>query len=159
MKQILCHDIDGKLHSVNANKLIFRPSVYGLLIDRRRILLLNQKSGYDFPGGGMEIFETIDQTLQREFWEETGIKIKKTRLIDCASSFFYSDYLKQYFNAILIYYLCKKIGGRLSRNNFDDREKKYALGPQWIELKNITKINFANPINSFKLINQAISYR
>ncbi len=156
MNKVICHDIDGKLHKVNVNKLIFRPSVYGVLIEKGKILLLKQKIGYDFPGGGMELGETLEQTLKREFFEETGLRVKKKQLLDCASSFFYSKRLKKFYHTILIYYSCRKISGYLTNKHFDAHEEKYAIVPEWVDLKKIAKIKFQNAINSVKLIKKAI---
>jgi len=157
MKQIICHDIDRGLYKVSADKLIFRPSVYGILIEKGKILLLKQKRGFDFPGGGMELGETIEQALKREFFEETGLCVKQNQLLNCASSFFYSKRLKKFYNTVLIYYLCGKVSGYLTNKHFDPHEEKYAIAPEWVALKNITKIKFQNAVDSIKLIRKAIN--
>ncbi|MFA6304832.1 MAG: NUDIX domain-containing protein [Patescibacteria group bacterium] len=154
-KQIVCHDMDGNLYKVDSTKLTFRPSVYGILIERNKVLLFNQKNGYDFPGGGFDITETIDQALTREFFEETGLKIKGLQLLSVHSSFYYSRHLQRGYNAVLIYYLCRRISGKLSNSHMDGHEKDYAIGPEWVDLKNIKKIKFQNPVDSVKLIQKA----
>jgi|SRR3989344_1361733 len=88
-KQVVCHDSFNKLYKVDPGKLSFRPSVYAVIIKNGKILLCKQTAGYyDFPGGGIEINETVDEALYREVWEETGFKIKKGKLLDCFTSFF-----------------------------------------------------------------------
>ena len=52
VKKVVCHDINGKLYKLNANRLTFRPSIYGILIKKNKVLLSKQWDGYDFPGGG-----------------------------------------------------------------------------------------------------------
>lgn len=159
MKQIICHDIEGNLYKASPKQLIFRPSVYGVVIEKSKILLLKQKNGYDFPGGGMELAETLEQTLKREFFEETGLRVKKQQLLDCTSSFFYSKRLKKFYNTVLIYYLCRRVSGYLTNKHFDAYEEKYAIGPEWVNLKDVRTIKFQNAIDSIELIRKAIRIR
>ena len=59
-----------------------RVRICGLLADERRILLVRHSGindGNDLwipPGGGLEFGETIHQALQREFLEETHLKVE-----------------------------------------------------------------------------------
>ena len=75
-QEIICHDISDREYAVSPDKFIFRPSVYGVLIEDGKILLSRQWDGYDFPGGGMNIDETLEEALLREFWEETGLRVR-----------------------------------------------------------------------------------
>ncbi|MBI3291176.1 NUDIX domain-containing protein [Candidatus Falkowbacteria bacterium] len=156
-KKIICYHLDGTPQEVNISELRFRPSVYGLLIKDGKILLSKQWDGYDFPGGGIDIDETIDQALEREFWEETGIKVKKDKLVSCESRFFIGIFSKKPFNSILMYYLCQKVGGQLSKDNFAGNEKDYLDMPEWINLKDIDKIKFYNSVDSPAIINKAFN--
>ena len=57
-----------------------RVRVCGLLQEGDRILMINHKGlyGHDFwslPGGGLEFGHSASETLQREFFEECGIKV------------------------------------------------------------------------------------
>ena len=75
-QKIVCHDLYKNKFVVSHKKLAWRPSVYGVLVERNKVLLSKQFSGYDFPGGGVNLTETLDEALKREFFEETGLKIK-----------------------------------------------------------------------------------
>ena len=161
-KKVICHGQYGKLYGINADKLTFRPSIYGILIKKNKILLSKQWDGYDFPGGGAEINETIEEALKREFWEETGLKVKSIKIIHVGTSFYYSTERKKYWNCQLFYFLVKKTGGKLSKENFDDKEKEYADMAKWIDIKKIGKIKFYNSIgnkNSVKIIKNALKTR
>ncbi|HIP49912.1 MAG TPA: NUDIX domain-containing protein [Candidatus Pacebacteria bacterium] len=157
MKKVTYEDINGDTGEVDVDKLYFRPSVYGVLIEDSKILLSKQWDGYDFPGGGIDIHETIEEGLMREFWEETGLKIKSGKVVACETSFFKLPHVDdEYCNSILMYYLCKRVSGELSIENFDEHEKGYADMPEWISLDDLEKIKFYNSIDSIKIIKEAI---
>lgn len=52
----------------------YRQSVYALLIKNDKILMVQKKSNslWDFPGGGIDPGETIEQAITREISEELG---------------------------------------------------------------------------------------
>ena len=158
-KLIACKNLVGKVKKFPISELTFRPSVYGILIQSNKILLVKQKGGYDFPGGGINMDETIEHALKREFFEETGIKVKIGEVVDCRSNFFLSGYysgiIKPY-NSTLMYFTCKKLSGRLSNKNFCGYEKKFAIKPEWVELDKIKKIKYQNSVDSFKIIKNAM---
>lgn len=154
-KNIICYDINGEKHDVDVDQLVFRPSVYGILIEDGKILLSKQWDGYDFPGGAIEIDETVDEALEREFWEETGVCVKRGEIVACESSFFITPYTDKKTNGLLVYYLVERVGGELSMDNFDEHEKKYAGMPEWIDLKKIKNIKFYNSVDSISIIGEA----
>lgn len=156
---ITCRDVNGKECEAPIDKLQFRPSVYGLLIENDNILLTRQWDGYDFPGGGIEIDETIPEALKREFYEETGLRIEPIMPIHCETDFFNPDYADkykgQYWNCVMIYYLVRKIGGELTTDNFCDTEREYADMPEWTDLSKIYDYKFFNSVDSVRLIEAA----
>ena len=155
-KKVTCLDIDGKKHVVGPDELSFRPSVYGILIEKGKVLLVKQWDGYDFPGGGIDIHETIEGALKREFWEETGLDIKPVEIVSVESSFFRLPYSEEYVNAVLMYFLCEKIGGKVSAANFDEHEQKYASEAEWIDLGDVEKLKFYNSVDSLKVLEKAM---
>lgn len=155
-KNVVCRDIKGNKFKFPAKKLKWRPSVYGVIVENNKVLLSKQWDGYDFPGGGIDLGETIEEALRREVWEETGVKIKIIDVIYSIEDFHKMHSTGRCVHSILVYYLCKKIGGKLSTANFDEHEKKYADMPEWIDLKKAKKIKFYNPIDSVSLIKKAL---
>jgi ADP-ribose pyrophosphatase YjhB (NUDIX family) len=151
-KKIICHDSPGKLYKVDNKDLMWRPSVYGLLFDGDKILLSRQWDGYDFPGGGININETVEEGLMREFWEETGLKIRIGKVFYINTSFFKPSSRNEFWNSILIYYLCYKKSGKLNINNADEEEKKYIGLPEWVDIKDIKKIKFYNSSDNKDII-------
>ncbi len=159
MKKIICHNLFREEFEVDSSKLYFRPSIYGILIEDKKVLLSRQHGGYDFPGGGINIDETLDEALKREFWEETGIIIEPVIPIHCETSFFCPahspKHKNEYWNCVLIYYLVRKIGGKISKDNFDEEEKNYADLPEWIDIEKITKLKYYNSVDNQKIILKA----
>jgi 8-oxo-dGTP pyrophosphatase MutT (NUDIX family) len=155
-KEIICRDIKGKKHKVALSKLFFRPSVYGVVMEGNKVLLSKQWDGYDFPGGGVELGETIEEALRREYFEETGIRVEVGKILFCGNDFFKVPFGGKFVQSILMFYSCKKIGGRLSTKNFDEFEKEYADMPEWVNLKDTRKIKFYNPVDNQKIIKEAM---
>jgi ADP-ribose pyrophosphatase YjhB (NUDIX family) len=61
-----------------------RPSVSAVIFDRRRRLLLQQRSDggqWGLPGGSVEIGESVTDAVAREVREETGLAVVPRRLI------------------------------------------------------------------------------
>lgn len=65
-----------------------RVGVYGVALRDASILLVHKgpngiyRGLYDLPGGGIELEETPEQTLRREFFEEVGMSFDKMHLLD-----------------------------------------------------------------------------
>lgn len=154
-EKVVGQDIDKNKVELDVSKMKFRPSVYGVLVEDGKVFLSKQFDGYDFPGGEMEIDETIKEALQREFKEETGLEVEIGEILECRHDFWLTPFEKQHCNSILMYYSCKKIGGEISIDGFDEYEKQYAGMPEWIDIKDIDKIKFYNPVDSIAVIKKA----
>jgi 8-oxo-dGTP diphosphatase len=150
MKKVTCHDIYGNLYEVDEKQLKFRPSVYGILIEDGKILLSKQHDGYDFPGGGVELGETLQKALQREFFEETGFKVEVGEPIYTKTAFFHpahsAKHKDEFWNCPLLYFIVKRIGGGLTTEHFDEDEKKYADMAQWIVFSELDGLKCVNAV-------------
>jgi len=156
MQKLICHNAKKEEFEISVDQLTWRPSAYGVLIEDEKILLSCQFGGYDYPGGGMNINETVSEALKREFFEETGIIIEPVRPIYCGTSFFNPSHsLKnkdKFWNCVLIYYLVKRVGGKLTADNLDDEEKSFASLAQWVDIKTLKNIKFYNEVDNNGLI-------
>ena len=153
-RSVFCRDIWGKKYKTRISELNFRVSVYGLIFKGSKILLSKQWDGYDFPGGGIEKGELIEDALKREVREETGMKIEPADLITAAEDFFVSIESKRRLHSILLYYLCLKPKSRITTKYFDKFEKQYLQPAEWVDIRQVNKLKFYNGVDSLKLIKQ-----
>ncbi|MEK7099286.1 MAG: NUDIX domain-containing protein [Patescibacteria group bacterium] len=158
-QKIICRTIDGKTQGVPAADLVFRPSVYGVAVREGKVLLMPQWDGYDFPGGGVELGETIDEAFRREMKEETGLDAERGEVLLCESDFFIHPISKKAYHTILAYYLCKDIKGEISDEHFDTNEKQYAKKAEWVDIARIRDLKFYNPVDSASLIEKVANHR
>jgi 8-oxo-dGTP diphosphatase len=154
--QIICTDKDGQEFWVSKKRLSFRPAVYGFLIEKGKLLLARQWDGYDFPGGAIEIGETIEEALVREFKEETGLKVKVGEIVLAHTSFFRLKFKKENVHSILLYYLCQRVGGKITTKYFADYEKEFMQEAEWVDLAQTKKLKFYNSADSLKIIQKAL---
>ena len=163
MKKVICHNFKGEKIQIETNKLKFRPSVYGLLIKEDKILLSPQWDGYDFPGGGINMHESIEEALLRECWEETGLEVKMGEILDARSSFYAPSARGNngevpYWNCQLLYFLVTQIGGKLTTDHLEEREKEYTKLAVWMSFDNLDQCKFYNILGthgSIELVNKA----
>ncbi|PAV27956.1 DNA mismatch repair protein MutT [Virgibacillus profundi] len=123
--------------------------VYGIYEKEGKLLVINKNSGpyinrYDLPGGSLEEGETLSDAMNREFLEETGIKIeieKNIGVIDFKLPWLWKDYTDVHH--IAVYYYVRKIGGKLSvPKQFEGQD---SLGALWISEKDANLDN-ASPL-------------
>lgn len=152
---IKCRDRYGAKFEISIDKLSFRPSVYCIIFKNDKILLSKQWDGYDFPGGGIKLGETIENALIRETREETGYRIKVGEIIACENSFFKYREKEKYAQSILIYRLGEIFDGEMSLEFVAESEKNYIDMPEWIDMGKITNIKFYNSVDSIKIIKRA----
>lgn len=81
--------------------------IYGICFIGDKVLCIKKGKGpyrgmYDSPGGSMEEYETMEETLKREFDEETGLKIAKYEYLTTTDKKF--EYEGNTFHHIGIFY-------------------------------------------------------
>lgn len=90
-----------------------RVRVNGIYVENDRILMIRHKalgtSGvfWSPPGGGMEFGSSVAENLEREFLEETGLRVEMERLL------FVHEYLKEPLHAVELFFVVNKVGGEI----------------------------------------------
>ena len=138
-KLIRCFDHYGKEHNISAEKFVFRASAYGVLSDDNTILMVQERWSklWEFPGGGVKTDERIDAALKREFLEETGLKVRISKLFSYKEDFFYAEDRDQAWHSLRFIFLVTKASGTLNpHGNNDD-----IIAARFIEKKNLSLHN------------------
>ena len=139
---IECTTLFGKKKLISKKQLQFRLAAYAIIINDRKILLLDTRStGKLFlPGGGVNIGEKVEDALKREVREEVGIEIEIRKFLKFKESFFYYDPLKEAYHNFSFFFLCKaRTFNFLDNDKINDEE---AVDPHWIEMNNLKENDF-----------------
>jgi ADP-ribose pyrophosphatase YjhB (NUDIX family) len=99
-----------------ANSIV--PAASAVVVDPDRRILLHRRTDnelWSIPGGGMEVGETIAETVVREVEEETGLKVEPERLVGIYTNprhvVAYDDgEVRQQFS---VCFACRIVGGQL----------------------------------------------
>lgn len=134
--------VDGSPVALDLTKLVWRPSVYALIFDGQGNILLvdNFMNGKKhFPGGGVEIQESVLDALHREVWEEVGLKIAVDRLCYNDDDFYLTEG-GSHWHVVRFYYRAHVTGGGL-RDSLMEWEN--SGNPHWIDPQDLTADDFS----------------
>jgi len=82
---------------------------------------------WGLPGGAIEIGESLEQTAERELYEETGLKAETLKFVDILSGkdlYFKYPNGDEVYNVITVY-LAEGISGKLQMNDGESIELRY----------------------------------
>ncbi|MEI6850335.1 MAG: NUDIX domain-containing protein [Candidatus Saccharibacteria bacterium] len=110
-----------------------------ITIRNDEILLMHRiKDGFDyytFPGGGVEVGETVEKAVVRELIEEATMKVKVGKLL---YHHIYDNNSEQFF------YLCKHVSGEPKLGNYNEAQNMAAgnnfYEPVWYKISEINKL-------------------
>ena len=159
-RTVTCYDIDGNAYSVTSDKLQWRPSAYAIVIKNDQLLTAKHFGRNNLPGGGIEPGELPEEAVIRETKEETGIDVANPRFLTMVPQFFAwnkGGNTVQYYQTILMYYICDFVGGEFSMDGFDEHEKQYAEMPEWYPLTKIDELACTGTHDWRPLIKQVVS--
>lgn len=123
-----------------------RLAVYGILIDKNKLLLIQplHSDSWELPGGKVDEGESEEEALTREIPEEVGFEVKRIgKCIYTRHQNYYADNIDQFFNSIQKFYIIEEFE-RNDNVSLDDTEIK---DTRWFaideDLKNIIRKNQA----------------
>jgi len=149
------------LTAYDTRKYPVRPHVgVGVLLVRDNTLLLikrkyNPDAGYwSIPGGHLDLGEKVQIAAERETYEETGFKVKVTKLAGIIDKIMYDHDGKIEYHYVLLNYFVEQIEGDKKQAPVPDDDaldarfvlfeqlKNYKLTESLIELLKQLKIGF-----------------
>ncbi|MFX1376842.1 MAG: NUDIX hydrolase [Promethearchaeota archaeon] len=108
-----------QLSAFDTRKYPIRPHIgVGVLLIRENTLLLvkrkyNPDAGYwSIPGGHLDLGEEVEKAAEREAYEETGFKVKVSKLAGIIDKIMYDDNGKIEYHYVLLNYFVEQIDGR-----------------------------------------------
>ncbi len=132
-----------KLTAFDTRRYPIRPHVgVGVLLIRGKHLLLikrkyNPDAGYwSIPGGHLDLGERVEVAAEREAFEETGFKVKVSKLAGIINKIMYDDDGKIEYHYVLLNYFVKQIDSNISQPPVAADDALEAKFVPFIQLKN-----------------------
>ncbi len=103
---ITCFDKYGNSHPVHIAEIGWRISVSGILQKNDAVFVIKhpRTQKWEFPGGGVEIGESVEKALKREFFEEVNINISVNELVGFYESFYYMEKHQKGFQGLRLFF-------------------------------------------------------
>ena len=123
---------------------IKRKAVRAVILKDKMLFMvyLNATNEYKFPGGGVNIDETIEEALIREVKEETGASVKRigNRIGQITEYNREENDHIDYFKMVSDYYEVE-IEDTLQEQKLDEYEKNLGFIPKWTSINEAEQVN------------------
>jgi ADP-ribose pyrophosphatase YjhB (NUDIX family) len=105
--------------------------IAAIVLHEHKILLIRRgqeplKGHWSLPGGALELGETLEQGVQREIFEETGLDVEPIEIIATFDRIHRDEQDKVRYHYVLIDFLCAVKGGTLASASDADEAR-------WVE--------------------------
>ena len=131
-----------KITAFDTRRYPIRPHVgVGILLVRDKHLLLikrkyNPDAGYwSIPGGHLDLGEEVEKAAEREGFEETGFKVKVTKLAGIIDKIMYDNQMKIEYHYVLLNFFVEQIEGDNNQLPIAEDDALEAKFVPFIELK------------------------
>ena len=148
-------NVQGERVEMLVEKLVWRPSVYALILNENGELLVQDNihtQKFDLPGGGVEIWEEVQAALIREVWEETGLEAKVIELVHVQDNFFLTPSGK-HWHTLHFFYRAEVTGGTLRNSILED---EWTTNPHWVTIDQCTAESFTAAEMVWKAVQLAL---
>ncbi len=90
--------------------------VAGIVCRDQEVLLIRRnqepaRGEWSLPGGAVEVGETLEQALQREVWEETGLQVEVVTLTAVVNRIVRDGTGAVAYHYVLLDFLCRAVAG------------------------------------------------
>jgi len=118
--------------------------VSALVIQKEKVLLIKRgkepdKGRWSIPGGVIETGETIENALNREVFEECGVKIRVKKLLDIVEKIFFDSQGRAEFHYLILSYSADYLEG-------DIRPASDVLDVKWMGKEDIEKLDIIDSV-------------
>ncbi|MGG4048760.1 NUDIX hydrolase [Paenibacillus favisporus] len=118
------------LRSMVGNEKVIMVVAGAIVFDKENRVLMQKRSDngqWGFPGGFMDLGESVQDTARREVYEETGLTLEELKLFGIYSG---PQYDKTFSNSdqvslVLISFVCDQYSGKLVESNEESIQNKF----------------------------------
>ena len=141
-------------------EVFWRPWAYGLLRNEKGEILLvmpHTNPMLELPWWGIDTFEEFHESLEREFYEETGFAVETiTPLpIHIAQNLFYVKKRDKFCHTLYFLYECRLSWKDLSKKYWETHHEDTMAQVVWVHPKDITRKNCH--ANSYKVLKEVLN--
>ncbi len=110
----------------------------GVLMRNGKVLVQKDNNEYALPGGHVKIGETAEETIVREFLEETGLNIKCQRMIWVDESLW--SYNSKNVHSVEFYFLVDTYD-TIEFSNFISQKDNCNIMLEWVNVNDVKNLN------------------
>lgn len=138
---ILAETYYGATKEIPLASLRHRVSVYAIIIEQERILMIKTHNHrYYFPGGGLDVGETLHDAIQREAREELNAEVEVGALVHADDMVYYHDPVGRAAHLVRLYYECRLRTRELTYDNAEERNEMLSI--DWVPLYTLNEQEF-----------------